>query len=303
MDLQDPLKINLGRQTRSLLEKLGTDSRFAFHIQTATTTRELLDALSQLLATPAFTLPVSHEFKPVLFDLCARWLLIDNRTDEILIALCFLLEPHPELFPCASSIHGALYCCSHIHRILGTFLNKTYGHSGPLKHVEVPTSSMDQSRLHFLLLSYYRILQANRTLPKHFSWPISTLAKIFTTPDIDTGARFLAIRCYFLQSGMGEAERIKLEQHYVGDVGTVDCPISYSVNTDGSIYVLDGWVLPAVEATRIADFWKSSAEDVPDYYCENEGTVESFSEDDLRWVTHHYPLPPPNLCPRLARLL
>ena len=152
---------------------------------------------------------------------------------------------------------------------------------------------MDQPRLHFLLLSYYRILQANRTLPKHSSWPISTLAKIFTTPDIDTGSKLLAIRCYFLQSGMGEAERIKLEQLYVGDVGVVDCPISYSVNTDGSVYVLDGWVLPAVEATRVADFWKSSAEETPDYYCEADVVVEPISENDLRCVTYR---PPPYFC-------
>jgi len=102
MDFKDPLKMNLGRQTRSLLQKLGTDSRFASHttlIQSTTTTRELLDALSQLLVTPAFTLLVAREFRPVLFDLCARWLLVDRRADEILVALCLLLEPHPELFP------------------------------------------------------------------------------------------------------------------------------------------------------------------------------------------------------------
>ena len=102
---------------------------------------------------------------------------------------------------------------------------------------------------------------------------------------------------------MGEAERIKVEQRYVGDVETVDCPISYSVNTDGSIYVLDGWVFPAVEATRVADFWNSSAEDIPDYYCETEGMVELFSENDLRLVTYHYPLPLSNPCPRVARSL
>jgi midasin len=99
MDLKDPLKMNLGRQTRLLLEKLGPDSRVASHIQNTTTTRELLDALSQLLMTPAFTLLVAHEFRPVLFDLCARWLLVNGHTDEILVALCLLLEPHPELFP------------------------------------------------------------------------------------------------------------------------------------------------------------------------------------------------------------
>ena len=99
MDMKDPLKINLGRQTRSLLEKLGPDSHFASYIQNGTTTRELLDALSQLLVTPASTLLVAREFRPILFDLCARWLLVNGRTDEILVALCLLLEPHPELFP------------------------------------------------------------------------------------------------------------------------------------------------------------------------------------------------------------
>jgi midasin len=124
-------------------------------------------------------------------------------------------------------------------------------------------------------------------LPKHFSWSISTLEKIFTTPEIDSGARLLAIRCYVLQSEMGEVERIKLEQRYVGDIDTVDCPTSYSVKTDGSTSVLDGWVLPAVEATRVADFWNSSAEDVPDYYCEAGGMAESFSDDALRWAAPH----------------
>lgn len=91
--------MNLGRQTRSLLEKLGADSQFTSSIQSATTTRELLDALSQLLVTPALTLLVARGFRPVLFDLCARWLIANGRTDEILVALCLLLEPHPELFP------------------------------------------------------------------------------------------------------------------------------------------------------------------------------------------------------------
>ena len=196
----------------------------------------------------------------------------------------FTARISPRVVPVSSLYPNTLSRYSYFHRILNAFLNKTYGSSGPLKYVADQTSFVDQSRLHFMLLSYYRILQANRTLPKHFLWPVSTLAKVFTIPESDSGSRLLAIRCYFLQSGMGEAERINLEHRYVGDVGTVDCPISYSVNTDGSIYVLDGWVLPAVEATRIAGFWKSSAEGIPDYYCETEGRVEPFSETDLRWV-------------------
>ena len=99
MDLKDPLKMNLSHQTRSLLEKLGTDSQFTSLVRGITTTRELLDALSELLMTPAFTLLVAREFRPILFDLCARWLFVEGRTDEILAALCLLLEPHPQLFP------------------------------------------------------------------------------------------------------------------------------------------------------------------------------------------------------------
>ena len=182
-------------------------------------------------------------------------------------------------------ISSALYFHTPLRRILNTFLNKAYGSSGPLNCAENQTSSVDPPTLHSLLLSYYRILQANRTLPKHFSWPISALEKIFTDPESDSGARLLATRCYFLQSGMGEAERIKLEQCYVGDVSTVDCPIFYSVNTDGSMCVLDGWVLPALEVTRTAKLWKSFVEDVPNYYYESEGMAQSFFEADLRWVT------------------
>lgn len=150
--------------------------------------------------------------------------------------------------------------------------------------MEGQISLLGQQKLHFLLLSYYRLLQANPTLPKYFSWPVSTLAKIFATPEIDSGARLLATRCYFLQSGMGEAERMKLEQLYVGDVGTIDCPISYSINTDGSMRMLDGWVLPAVEATRVTDFWRSTGEDAPNYHSETEGARLSISQNDLRCV-------------------
>lgn len=99
MDLKDPLKMNMGRQTRSLLEKLGTDSQFTSHLHSITTIRELLDVLSKLLVTPASTLLVAREFRPILFDLCARLLFVGGSTDEIFVALCSLLEPHPELFP------------------------------------------------------------------------------------------------------------------------------------------------------------------------------------------------------------
>lgn len=99
MDLRDPLKMNLGRQIHSLIGKLGPDSQLVSRVQSITTTRELLDVLSQLLVTPASTLLVAHELRPILFDLCARLLTVDGRFDEVFVALCFLLEPHPEIFP------------------------------------------------------------------------------------------------------------------------------------------------------------------------------------------------------------
>lgn len=98
--MEDPLRLNLQRQTTKLLEKLGPESVHAATISTATTNATLLTVLSRLLALPTLTLTVAGLYRPLLFDLCARWIDEPENSVDQLVALCLLLEPHQELFPC-----------------------------------------------------------------------------------------------------------------------------------------------------------------------------------------------------------
>lgn len=96
--MRDPLTVNLNRQTRYLLSKISHESPFAQALQNVASLPELLTLLSHLLAVPSLTLLVAEAFRPILFDLCARWLHDDQNLDQKFIALCLLLEPHQELF-------------------------------------------------------------------------------------------------------------------------------------------------------------------------------------------------------------
>jgi midasin len=97
--IHDPLTLNLRRQTTALLSTIPTSSQYAIDIQNASSTAQLLTILSKLLAAPAFTLTVADLYRPVLYDLCARWLENHQNTEEQLVALCLLIEVHEELFP------------------------------------------------------------------------------------------------------------------------------------------------------------------------------------------------------------
>ena len=92
----DPLAINLRRQTERLLS---FSSLYASEIASASSKSDLLAVLSKLLAVPAFTLTVAALYRPILFPLAASWLQVAP-TEDHLVALCFLLEIHEELFPC-----------------------------------------------------------------------------------------------------------------------------------------------------------------------------------------------------------
>jgi midasin len=99
MAIYDPLAINLTRQTRSLVSKISPESPYSTAIVQASSPGVLLDTLSQLLMVPALTLPVATAFRPLLLDLCARWLNDGENAEDKLVALCLLLEPHQELYP------------------------------------------------------------------------------------------------------------------------------------------------------------------------------------------------------------
>src|ERR1700722_7957198 len=146
-------------------------------------------------------------------------------------------------------------------------LRKPFFSNGPLGFLLVTEDieAVEPSRLHRLLLAYYRVLQANRELPNILLWPVVLLSKLFWTPHPDTGVRLLAIRCYALQSGMGEAEKEKLETTVLGDRLNVDCGIEFGADVDRNATVVDGWVMPFIEATRVTCARNAIAHDPQNY--------------------------------------
>ncbi len=140
-------------------------------------------------------------------------------------------------------------------RILSNLLNLPEFEHGPLTFLETaePIRSLDASFLQRILLAYYRILQANRGLPPSLNWPLTSLSQLIWAPHPDNGVRFLAIRCYALQTGMMEAERVKMETEIIGAMGEVDFQVNHSETVDGTTQLVDGWVMPIIEATRVVD--------------------------------------------------
>ncbi|KIK92495.1 hypothetical protein PAXRUDRAFT_571192 [Paxillus rubicundulus Ve08.2h10] len=269
---QDPLTINLVKQTRGLLALLPPDSIYASQISLASPSRDLLATISRLLAAPSLTITISYLFRPLLTDLCARWLHVQEDLEDRFVALCVLIETHEELFP-----------------ILSTFLRWPCFSQGPLGFVEESSSipALSATRLHRLLLAYYRLLRANRLLPTDLLWPTSSLSALFITPHPDTAVRYLAIRCYALHTGMAEVERAKLETRVLGESGGVDCPLTYGQNIDGSQIIIDGWLMPALELKRVHGI-RDSLSAGPDFYSLEEGDVlQPLSEGDLSpWVAN-----------------
>lgn len=96
----DPLMMSLEQQTRAFLETIPQDSPLHTILLTAPTRAELLRQLSCALLLPEHTDSVALSFRPILLDLCARWLDDEANEENKFEALCLLLGLHPELFPC-----------------------------------------------------------------------------------------------------------------------------------------------------------------------------------------------------------
>ena len=97
--IYDPLTINLRRQTRLFIQKLPQNSPHVDELSSATSEPDLLAILSRLLTRPELTELVAKAFRPVLVDLCARWVEADDCTDDQLFAIAFLVEAQEELYP------------------------------------------------------------------------------------------------------------------------------------------------------------------------------------------------------------
>ena len=98
-NLQDPLSINLRRQTNVLLSSIPRTSEQYDFLSNASCACQMLEALSNALANAAFTPIVAKLFRPLLMDLCARWIDDADKSEDYLVALSYLVEVHEELFP------------------------------------------------------------------------------------------------------------------------------------------------------------------------------------------------------------
>ncbi|KAK2459689.1 hypothetical protein APHAL10511_008334 [Amanita phalloides] len=263
----DPLSINLPRQTRLLVQKIPHNSPCVAELSNASSVRDLLPILSRLLAKPQLTELIATLFRPILLDLCARWIEGDDCTDDQLFAIAFLVEPQEELFP-----------------VLDRMLRKLRFQNGPLGSIvgDVPVGL---STIHSLLVTYYRIQQVNREMPDVFLWPLMPLSSIIWSNEMDNGAKLLAIRCYAIQSGMGEAERENLESEVLrGEPFGPDCPLEYGETLHGEKRVVDGWMLPVIERERVQTWRNDLPSTIPceGYYVWEDGdTEERINESDL----------------------
>lgn len=166
---------------------------------------------------------------------------------------------------------------------MSEYLNRFVSQDGPLKSLlAVPSPEpINVSRLHRVLLAYYRLLQTNRELPCHRHWSLEPLSLLISPSHPDPGARYLAVRCYAIQSGMGEADREKLEREIVGSEELVDCPVLYEELLDGTTRNMDGWTLPIMEAKRIGEARIAIDSDAESFYGDNANSP--IQSSDLRY--------------------
>ena len=185
------------------------------------------------------------------------------------------------LFPSSTTIPNFYFFFpfSILHQLL---LN--YYLDGPLAFIVASLSplSINVTRLHQLLLAYYRILQANRELPGQFNWSLKPLSQLIWTPHLDNGVRILAIRCYSLQSGMYEEERCKLETEVFGELCGVDCQLDYGQNLDGTTKTVDGWIMPVVELKRVQEERDLIITKPIDYFSTDDQQHSCLELSDLR---------------------
>lgn len=160
---------------------------------------------------------------------------------------------------------------------------------GPLTIVPTssPLANADAPLLHRLLLAYYRILKATDNTARDLSWDFSLLHQLFFAPHLDMGVRWLAIRCYVLQCGIGENVMEELERKALGEPGVCDCNISYGVDVSGTSQVVDGWLLPIIEAERI-EKGRQDLLQSPAYYSDSRSSQFRLSSNDLSCVTIHF---------------
>lgn len=77
---------------------------------------------------------------------------------------------------------------------------------------------------------------------------------------------------------------MKMEKEVIGEVSEVDCPVTWDAAADGSRTLVDGWVLPIMEAERVLQAQKTVLPPQKYYTYEDGDLVEPIHPAELRYV-------------------
>ena len=98
-NIPDPTSLNARKQLERLFEQLPQDSPLTLGLRAELSQNALLPTLSRFMLRPSLTMAITRTFRPLLMDLCARWLDSDEEVWEKLTALSLLIEIHEEIYP------------------------------------------------------------------------------------------------------------------------------------------------------------------------------------------------------------
>jgi midasin len=98
-NIRDPLSLDLRSQWLDFASKYPAWSAHSQVNLVDALPKELLLLASKFLLIPSYTTIIADTFRPLLLDLCARWLENSDELEDKLCALCLLLQPHVEIFP------------------------------------------------------------------------------------------------------------------------------------------------------------------------------------------------------------
>jgi midasin len=140
------------------------------------------------------------------------------------------------------------------------------------------------SQMHMRLLAYYRILVACPHAPVLFQWSHEVLLKILSSSGVDNGIRWLFVRCYALHTGMSEAQREDLQMSILGPSGEENVVIEAGRSLDGSVQLLDGWLLPVLEVQRVREHRQAMLDEHDFYRADDCLSVQRINLERLTFV-------------------
>lgn len=239
----------------------------------------LLNVLSELLAQDHCSELVVLHFRPLVPELIARWYPQVPVESSTSLSAAEIDDWEQKLAILASFASIAPKLWNSIHRFVslspfyqeGPLALTPYNFSRKADGAAQPDYSSflatDSTRLHRLLLAYYRLLQADPELPhrKETLWIDTPLYELFDSPSVDKPTRLLALRAYALQRGLADRTVHELEVSTFDGVGiestkTEEMQIAYGwkiVESDDGPKSLqrvriDAWILPEMEKDRRA---------------------------------------------------